>query len=73
MPAIVSNVIYTVHQVSEMLHCSRKTVYRLIEEKTLKAKKRGRITLILGSDLLAYWETLPDADGDISDDDNYPD
>lgn len=60
--------VYTVHEVAEILHCSTKTVYRIIKAGELKAKRRGRVTLITGFAILAYLDKLPDADGEAEDD-----
>lgn len=63
MPAIIPDAIYTVHQTAAILHCSARSVYRYIEAHQLRAKKRGKTTLLLGRDLLAFFESLTDADG----------
>lgn len=69
MPAIVPDAIYTVHQTAEILHCSGRSVYRYIESHQLQAKKRGKTTLIRGRDLLAFFDSLEDADGNADEED----
>ena len=39
---------------------SRSTVYEAIKSGALKARKRGRSTVILAADLAEYLESLPD-------------
>ena len=39
---------------------SRSVIYEAIKNGTLKARKRGRRTVILTADLARYLESLPD-------------
>ena len=39
---------------------SRTTIYQAIADKKLKARKRGRSTIILPPDLAQYIKSLPD-------------
>ncbi len=39
---------------------SRSTIYQAIATKKLRARKRGRSTIILPPDLAEYLESLPD-------------
>ena len=39
---------------------SRSTIYEAIKSGALKARKRGRSTVILATDLTRYLEALPD-------------
>ncbi len=39
---------------------SRSTVYEAIKNGSLRARKRGRSTVILAADLARYLEALPD-------------
>ena len=39
---------------------SRTIIYEAIKAGTLKAKKRGKRTIILADDLIEYFEALPD-------------
>jgi len=43
--------LYTVEQTAKILGISRMTVYKLISEKKLRAKKFGRAYIIQGKDI----------------------
>ena len=51
---------YTIDQAVDQGAGSRTIVYEAIKAGTLKAKKRGKRTIILADDLIAYLEALPD-------------
>jgi excisionase family DNA binding protein len=52
---------HTIESVAEILNSGRSKVYELIGKGEIKAKKRGRFTIILDEDLNAYLRNLPDA------------
>jgi excisionase family DNA binding protein len=54
---------YSVAEALVRLSLSRDTFYRLIREGKLSARKVGRKTLILDSDLRAFLEGLPTIGG----------
>ena len=45
---------------------SRSTVYEAIKNGKLKARKRGRSTVILAADFAQYLESLPDFPGQVA-------
>ncbi len=51
---------YTIREAVEAGAGSRSVIYENIKSGTLKARKRGRSTIILASDLIKYLESLPD-------------
>ena len=51
---------YTIDEAVEAGAGSRTIVYEAINAGTLKAKKRGKRTIILATDLARYLESLPD-------------
>ena len=51
---------YSIREVVEAGGGSRTVVYEAINTGTLKAKKRGKRTIILADDLIAYLKSLPD-------------
>ena len=51
---------YTIDQAVDQGAGSRTIVYEAINAGTLKAKKRGKRTIILAADLAQYLEALPD-------------
>jgi excisionase family DNA binding protein len=53
---------YTIEQAAEASSISRPILYDEINAGRLRARKRGRSTLILRSDLLAFLEALPIVD-----------
>jgi excisionase family DNA binding protein len=55
---------YTVAEALVRLSLSRDTFYKLIREGRLRARKVGRKTLVLDSDLRAFLESLPRLGGD---------
>jgi excisionase family DNA binding protein len=54
---------YTVAEALVRLNLSRDTFYRLVREGRLRARKVGRKTLVLDSDLRQFLETLPTIGG----------
>ncbi len=59
----MSKLAYTIDQAVDQGAGSRTIVYEAIKAGTLKAKKRGKRTIILAPDLLHYLESLPDFPG----------
>ncbi len=51
---------FTIPEAVEAGAGSRTVVYEAIKSGTLKARKRGRSTVILAVDLARYLENLPD-------------
>ena len=51
---------YSIREAVEAGGGSRSTLYEAIAAGTLKARKRGRSTVILAVDLARYLENLPD-------------
>ncbi len=51
---------YTIDEAVDQGAGSRTVVYEAINAGTLKAKKRGKRTIILADDLTQYLEALPD-------------
>ncbi len=51
---------YTIDEVVEAGGGGRTAVYEAIKNGALKARKRGKMTVILASDLAQYLENLPD-------------
>ncbi len=51
---------YTIAEAVDQGAGSRTVVYEAINAGTLKAKKRGKRTIILADDLIQYLEALPD-------------
>ncbi len=51
---------YTIAEAVDQGAGSRTVVYEAINAGTLKAKKRGKRTVILAADLAGYLESLPD-------------
>ena len=51
---------FTIKEVTAGGGGSRSTVYEAIKTGKLKARKRGRSTIILAADFTAYLENLPD-------------
>ncbi len=54
---------YSIREVVEAGGGSRTVVYEAINAGKLKAKKRGKRTIILAADLTQYLESLPDFPG----------
>lgn len=50
---------YTIKEVQEAGGGGHSTVYKAINEGKLKAKKRGRSTIILAPDFAEYLKNLP--------------
>jgi excisionase family DNA binding protein len=48
----------TIDQVGGRLHCSRRTVFRLIGEQSLLSIKVGRRRMVLADDVNRYIDTL---------------
>ena len=51
---------YSVSEVGKVGGGGRTKVYEAINDGSLKAKKRGKSTIILAHDLASYLENLPD-------------
>lgn len=51
---------YTIDEAVDQGAGSRTIVYEAINAGTLKAKKRGKRTIILADDLTQYLKSLPD-------------
>ena len=51
---------FTIRELVKAGGGSRTVIYEAIKSGKLKAKKRGRSTIILASDLAQYLESLPD-------------
>ena len=51
---------YSIKELSEAGGGSRSTIYENIKNGKLKARKRGRSTVILAPDASRYLESLPD-------------
>ena len=51
---------FTIAEAVEAGAGSRTVVYEAINAGTLRAKKRGKRTIILAADLAQYLESLPD-------------
>ena len=51
---------YTIDEAADQGAGSRTIVYEAINSGALKAKKRGKRTIILAPDLIQYLESLPD-------------
>jgi excisionase family DNA binding protein len=59
-----STAAFTVAQVMERLHIGRDTVYKAIRTGQLPAKKLGKRTLIVASDLEKFLKSLPTLGGE---------
>ena len=51
---------YSIKEVTAAGGGSRSTIYEAIKDGKLRARKRGRSTVILAADLAQYLESLPD-------------
>ena len=51
---------YSIREATEAGAGSRSVIYENIKSGALKARKRGRSTVILAADLTEYLESLPD-------------
>lgn len=60
---------YSVKSFAEITDVSESTVKREIDDKVLKAKKRGRRTIITHEDGMAFLASLPSAGSELSLDD----
>jgi len=58
-PEITGRAAYSIAEVIALSGLGRDTIYKAIHEGRLKARKLGRRTLILPSDLQAFFESLP--------------
>ena len=56
---MTSRLAYTVDEACEIACAGRTSIYEAINTGVLKARKRGRKTLILRSDLEQWIESLP--------------
>ena len=56
----MSKLAYTIPEAVKEGAGSRTVVYEAIKAGTLKAKKRGKNTIILADDLIEYLEALPE-------------
>ena len=57
---IMGKLAFSIAEATEAGGGSRTMLYEAINVGTLKAKKRGRSTVILAVDLVQYLESLPD-------------
>ncbi len=57
---------YTIAEAVDQGAGSRTVVYEAINAGTLRAKKRGKRTVILATDLAQYLEALPDFPGQVA-------
>jgi hypothetical protein len=57
---------YSIREVVEAGGGSRSKVYEAINAGKLKARKRGRSTVILAADFAQYLESLPDFPGQVA-------
>ncbi|MHB1167038.1 MAG: helix-turn-helix domain-containing protein [Carboxydocellales bacterium] len=48
--------VMTLEQVAEFLQVSYQTVYKLVRDKEIRAKKVGRSYRVLRDDVIAYFE-----------------
>jgi hypothetical protein len=53
--------VHTIESATEIIQSGRSKVYELIARGEIRAKKRGRFTIILDEDLNTYLRNLPDA------------
>ncbi len=54
---------FTIREAVEAGAGSRSVIYENIKNGSLRARKRGRSTVILAADLTEYLESLPDFHG----------
>ena len=59
----MSKLAYTINEAVDEGAGSRTVVYEAINAGKLKAKKRGKSTIILAPDLVEYLKSLPDFPG----------
>ena len=57
---------YTIEEAIEAGAGSRTVVYEAIKARTLRARKRGKRTIILADDLKSYLQSLPDFHGEVA-------
>ncbi len=57
---MVEKLAYSLKEMTAAGGGSRSTLYENIKNGKLKARKRGRITIILAPDAIRYLENLPD-------------
>ena len=55
--------LFNVNEVSNMLNLSRSQIYNLINSKKLSAYKQGRRTVLKGSDIKSYIDSLTPYEG----------
>ena len=60
---IAARTAYSIAEVMAQSGLGRDTIYKAINQGRLKARKLGRRTIILASDLQAFLEALPVMDG----------
>jgi excisionase family DNA binding protein len=60
---IAARTAYSIAEVMAQSGLGRDSIYKSIREGRLKAKKFGRRTLVLSSDLQRFLEALPALDG----------
>lgn len=58
-PSVAAPAAYTVEDAARVSACSRSSLFAAIRAGHLKARKNGRRTLILDSDLRAWLTKLP--------------
>jgi excisionase family DNA binding protein len=56
----MTNLAYTIREACEASGIGRTSLYQLLKSGALRARKHGKRSLILRSDLLAFLEALPD-------------
>ena len=61
---MVEKLAYSIKELTAAGGGSRSTIYENIKNGKLKARKRGRSTVILTPDAVRYLENLPDFSGD---------
>lgn len=55
----MEQLVFTIAEVCAAARAGRTVVYEAIKSGKLRARKRGRKTIILGEDLRAWLENLP--------------
>ena len=58
-PNVIGRAAYSIAEVIALSGLGRDTIYKAIHQGQLKARKLGRRTVVLASDLQAFLESLP--------------